>query len=95
MPELAIKIDNWSICNQDDNPYQAPEVKKDCLRGKVYGHPDHADGEYIITSVILEADGQYARTRNNLYILSNIDPRYLEWLENNDMGYNPSNPIKQ
>lgn len=94
MPEYPIRIENWSISNQDDNPHQSPDLKKDCLRGRVYGHPECSDGEYIITPVVINTEGCYAKTRNDIYLLGEIDPKYLEWLNENGMEYDPSEPIR-
>ena len=70
-----IKIENWSIVNKD--PYRAPEVQKQYLKGNVYGHPKHEDEKLIITSsLIKEKDGFIITKSGNIYELGKVDKEY-------------------
>jgi hypothetical protein len=72
-----MKLENWSIVQEELNPYQPPEMHRQCLHGKVYHHPDHADGTEITTSVIVDAHNRIVTTRSGSeYILGEVDPEY-------------------
>jgi hypothetical protein len=72
-----IKIENWSIVEKADNPYQAPELRKQYLRGTVYNHPIKGDGKLVITSsIIKEEDGYIITNSGSIYELGTVDEEY-------------------
>jgi len=82
-------LHKWAVVS-DNNPYRAPEARTISLTG-------FRDNEthQVITSQIVEIDGKYIRTwSGSIYILDDIDPEYLKWMQDNDIEYDPENPIK-
>lgn len=80
-------IENWSIQQSNDNPFQAPELKKMRLCGDVYSHPNFEDGSYIATSSVQEIDlikGEVI-TRNTIYQLGKIQEEYFKYCEENNV----------
>jgi len=51
-----MRIENWGVCSNPVSPYQAPELFKYSISGHVYDHPHFLDGEFILTSYIVEVD---------------------------------------
>lgn len=82
------RLHRWSIVD-DGDPYRAPEVRSLHLHG-------FRDDEQnaIVTSRVMEVNGRTITTRNNIYILEDIHPEYLEWMGKNNMKYDYENPIK-
>lgn len=78
-----IRIENWSVCVNQDNVYVAPETQRKHLEGEVYGHPSFADGQFIKTSslTVLDMENNCAKTRNTEYTLGKIDPEYQKFLD--------------
>lgn len=66
-------ITNWAFSYTGFDPYQAPELRQQCLIGTA-----ELDGEVkpVLTSAILgKRDGKVV-TRNTVYELLDIDPEY-------------------
>lgn len=78
-----IRLENWSVCVNQDNVYVAPENQVKHLEGEVYGHPNFVDGQFIKTSslTLLDIENNYARTKNTEYVLRQIDPEYQKFLD--------------
>lgn len=86
-------IENWSVCDgPGENPYTAPELRKQHIGGKVYNHPrwnrdpdGHlADGHNIVTSPIKEVlgNGKEIITESGThYTLGTPDPAYIKWVK--------------
>lgn len=76
------EIKDWSICELPLNEFQAPELRKRCIHGSVYGNPKFADGKYVNTSTIqrfiYEQGIIIAETKNSKYILrkENVNEGY-------------------
>lgn len=74
-----MKIENWSVCTPNPDPYKPPEMQQISLQGRVYGHPRPSlkDGDHIVTSTItgVTCDG-HIKTLNSEYELGEIDPAY-------------------
>lgn len=69
------KLNNWAVVCQY-NPYAAPEQQRQCLMGKVEGHPEHADGKTVVTSSIVgKFEGQVV-TANSLIELGWVRAEY-------------------
>ncbi len=83
-------LDKWSlvyVC--DTNPsYTAPEAIKCCL----YGYRN--DKKTVLTSRIVSANGRQVSTHSgSLYILKDVDPEYLEWIDEHGYNFDHKNPI--
>jgi hypothetical protein len=90
----AILIENWSVVTRSE-PHIAPEIRDASLNGVVYGHPKFPNGDEIITSQIVEADGRMVRTYSgSLYKLGSPSKMYLDWLQHNGIAYNEEQPIR-
>ena len=85
-----MRLENWSVTYSDVDPYQAPETIRPKLQGYVFGNPLFNDGDFVITSSIIEVDGNDATTRSgSVYTLGTVNPGYgrqfpnaLEMLKN-------------
>ena len=73
---MVARIENWSVGFQD--VYLAPELRRPCLQGAVFGHPWHTDGEFIFTSPITGADPKRGVVQcvSREYLLGQVDPEY-------------------
>lgn len=77
-----IKIENWSVTTDIQDPYLPPEQQRSCLQGEVYGHPSHEDGKYVMTTPIVDVKDKIITTQSGrVYELGAIDPKYLKWCE--------------
>lgn len=82
-------LHNWSVGDGGD-PWLAPELR--CKRLHGYRCEDDRN---IVTSEIVSVDGKRVTTYSgSIYILEEIDPNYLKWMQENGIEYNPENPIK-
>jgi hypothetical protein len=84
-------LQRWSIIA---DPYRAPECQQHYLQGRVYGHPEREDGERISTSCIIGAEGRVIECRSRKYKLGRIHPDYRQWLRENEIEYDPKQPVK-
>lgn len=82
------KLHRWAVvCSQD--PYRAPEAIPKYLAGF---RDDEA--REIMTSAIVEMNGHQIRTYSgSIYILEDVSPEYLEWLDQNGFEMDPNNLI--
>lgn len=73
-----MKLENWSLVIVGDvDPYTPPELVKLRAYGKVYGHPNFKDGDYITTSSIVRVDNGHLVTHfGSEYELGEVDPNY-------------------
>jgi hypothetical protein len=75
-----IRIENWSLSMDNDNPYQAPEQRKKRLHGDVYNHPRLGDLKDVTTSSIVSVDGCMVETRSGtVYELGEPSADYVNW----------------
>lgn len=67
------------------NPYQAPEMIKGRLIGRIYGSDKFEDGELITTSTLKKIDVRngIAETQNIKYMLGRPSKSWVEWLKEN------------
>lgn len=79
------KLEEWSLSQDNSNPYQAPELRAVRLHGKVYGHERFEDGDPVTTSRVhnLDMKNRIAKTNNTTYELGEPSVEYVEWLESN------------
>lgn len=85
----GIRLHRWSVVSSCDDPFAAPELHQQCLLGI-----RDSDGKYVRTSPIAKAEGKEITTRSGtLYILEDMDPDFRLWLEEQEIQYDPENPI--
>ena len=89
---VVVKIDNWFVADAND-PYLAPECRTLHLKGQVFGHPNHKDGNNIRTSRIISVKGRKITTLSRTYLLGKIDPGYRKWLKENRPKWDWRKPI--
>lgn len=93
------RLENWFITlrTSTGDAYAAPEThdRYPVLSGDVYDHPDHRDGTPVLTSKVLciRMDANKALTKSREYELGTIDPKWLEWCEEN--GYSLDNFLEE
>lgn len=91
-----IKLEDWYLGVDCEDPYMSPERHPKQLKGKVYGHPKHKDGKLIRTSNIKEVRGNVVVTQNNEYVLGKVNMDYKEWCEKEGHHVPTENePIKE
>ena len=74
----------------DDDPYKAPEQRSIRLSGF-----RDQDAKQVTTSVIVTVNGREITTYSgSVYILEDIDPDYLKFLDETDEIYDSENPIR-
>ena len=67
-------------------PYTAPEAIVPSLQGNVFGHPNHEEGTYVITSHIVAVYGRKVQTWSGpIYELGKVDPKYQEAYPDRDL----------
>jgi len=52
--EKVLRLKNWSVTNDIDLCFAAPEMMHYHLQGNVYGHPRFNDGDPVMTSRIIK-----------------------------------------
>jgi hypothetical protein len=88
-----MKLNNWSVVG-DNDPYRAPELRCARLHGIVDDHPRLGKNTEISTSSIMTAEGLIVITKSgSVYELGTVDPKYLEYLKENNINFNPEQPI--
>jgi len=83
------RVEEWYLMgvNLTNDPHQAPEaVLQGCIYGKVYNHPNHADGHFVKTSRIVKLDlkNKTVQTLNRVYRLGLPNQEYIDWLRQNN-----------
>lgn len=80
-----IRIENWSLCIRGYGSYMFPDEQRVSLQGNVYGHPKFKDGEFVVTSQVLDLDisNGKAETRSREYVLGQANPDWISWLKEN------------
>lgn len=88
-----IRIERWACKSVD--PFRAPEVGYNMrLCGDVYGHPRYPDGDRVSTGAVVRVDGHTVETSSgSIYVLGEADPRYLSWLAEQGIPFDPERPI--
>ena len=95
MEPNTVRIENWFVRRRHRDPFMAPECNPVVLGGEVYGHPRKRDGTGVRTSAIVDVDGLLVRTESGTtYQLGKIDPEYEKWMRENEVKYDPANPIR-
>ena len=83
------RLENWSVKQVTNSPYEAPELGFSAICGEVYNHPvpRHYDGKKIQTSRVksINLDTNIAQTNNTTYELGTPSQEWLDWMKEN--GY--------
>jgi len=88
-----VKLEDWSV-TAIGGPYTAPELWREALYGKVYGHPKFNNGDKVRTSPIKKVDGRMITTASGtVYKIGKISPIYRKWLRKNRPNWNWRKPI--
>lgn len=81
-----VKMEQWSVsgCWPLGGYWMSPNGSDpSCdpirLSGAVIGRKGFIDGKRVYSSVIQNVQGNRIETHNTIYILGEIDPKYLEW----------------
>lgn len=82
---MAYILKEWSLAQDNSDPYKAPELRRSSLGGKVYGHPNFPDGAYVYTSTPVRAEGRRVFTRSGSeYVLEGPpDELFVKYLAEN------------
>ena len=94
MDKQLVHLDNWSVVTDDRGPYAAPETITSRLSGTASGHPMHEDGHEIVSSSIISAKGRKVETKNTIYSLGMRHPDYKDWMNANNIDFDPMRPVK-
>lgn len=82
-------LHRWRVVYLYDNPYLAPEANPACLAG--FREPDKKP---VRTSPIAKVNGVEITTESgSVYLLEDMDPDYRDWLLENEIEFDPDNPI--
>jgi len=83
-------LHNWSVTEGPPDPYRAPERNHKRLHGL-----REEDDQHVTTGPIVKIEGRNITTYSgSVYILGAIDPDYLVWIKENNIEYDPENPIR-
>ena len=81
-------LHRWSVVG--DSPYTAPEMR----RIRLHGFRDQ-DSKAVVTSHVVKVNGREVETASgSIYILEDVSPEYLQFLEETGDNYDPENPIR-
>lgn len=90
----TVIIEKWSLVYAKTDPYKSPEQRQACLQGKVYRHPKHRDGKFVVTSRIVEVNKGSVNTKSgNTYVMGAMDPAYRQWVEAHFPDIDPDSPF--
>jgi hypothetical protein len=92
--ELPI-FKNWSVQRPECNVFLAPECIKPLLMGNIFNHPKYKDGTNIITSSIIESNGNKIKTISGSLYLIEGEPstEYKDYCFQNNIVIDLNNPI--
>lgn len=52
------RLEDWAVTFREFDPYKAPEQQRSSLCGNVYGHEKFPDGQYIVTSYVVNVNDE-------------------------------------
>ena len=94
MDKQLVHLDNWSVVNDGSSPYAAPETITSRLSGTTSGHPMYKDGDEIVSSSIISSEGRKVETKHTIYSLGMRHPDYKQWMNANNIDFDPDHPVK-
>lgn len=81
------RLENWSFCVDNSNPFLAPELRKSYVYGEIYEDDKgrFKDGSNIRTSTIVDFDinNMIIKTRNSTYKLDKISDSFDLYMKQN------------
>jgi hypothetical protein len=84
---MIYHLHRWSVVG---SAWVAPEAQTIRLSGF-----RNQEERKVVTSAVDKIDGRTITTASgSVYILEDIDPDYLNWMVDNNIKYDPDNPIK-
>lgn len=88
-----VRLECWAVHKA---PFAAPETPEGriYLSGAVYGYPGRPDGERITTGHVYDAEGRTVYGRRTVYLLGEPDPRYLDYLTEKGIPFDPERPVR-
>jgi len=69
------RLEDWTR-HTNATPYTAPECIVEWYQGKVFNHPNHEDGTYVVTTAVDDRSGNLIKTQNRIYTLG--QPRFTQ-----------------
>ena len=91
-------ITNWSIeqINIGDIRYQAPELYKIGIQGKIYNHSKFEDNTQILTNYIVHSEGKIITTASgSIYCIDGPPSKdYQFYCKKKKIDIDENNPIK-
>lgn len=90
-----MRLEDWAVVVKADR-YTPPEVMRECLSGKVFGHYKYPDGDEITTSYIVKVEGRRITTYSgSVYLLGQPSVGYVQWcMENGVAPPSEEEPIR-
>jgi len=85
-----VRLDAWAVewrKPPGGSAWIAPELGSPVLTGTT------PDGRWCTTSTIVGAVGRRVETRNTVYVLGRIAPRYRAWLREHRPGWDWRRPV--
>jgi hypothetical protein len=92
----VVTMKEWGVVPGSDDPYLPPEYAGIRLKGTVFGHPKHADGEVVTTGRVHSVNGRTIETSRTVYVLDGPPhPLYLQFCAANGIAPpDDANPIR-
>ena len=88
----TVKIQDWKLVENSDEAYTVQKVGFR-LRGRIFGHPEAADGSVATTSEIISIDGLKVLCASRIYELSTPSNEFMTQLSAHGYDYNEANPL--
>ncbi len=87
MGEDIVFLEDWSIVQITESPYQAPELARSALYGKAFGHPRFEDAQYVTTGTIQKFDSETmtAETNRTKYKLGKMADQFRKYLDDENI----------
>ena len=88
-----VRIEKWRLLESAGADVTTPNLGFR-LRGQVFGHPNHRDGEKLTTSEILRVEGNIVYCRSRLYQLGEPSQEWINALKARGLVYDESDPLR-
>lgn len=87
MADRTYRLEQWAVRADPYKPPEAADVRLTGLRDGV--------GHRVLTTPILSAVGRVVTTESgSVYKLGEIEPGYLEWMQENGIACDPERPVR-
>lgn len=91
--EDLVRIEKWRLLESSGADVTAPRLGFR-LRGHVYGHPNHRDGEKLTTSEVLGVEGSVVYCKSRRYLLGEPSDEWVNALQARGLAYDASDPLR-